>query len=276
MRLSRVNPYCPTFFSIEASMALLNVANAVEAFWEERAKGVYFPPAWSGKLSIDEAYKVQLGLIAKRASAGQRQVGWKVGLTSTAIQEQFRVHEPVFGCLLSEGVKQSGHAFKHGALIKPGFENEVCVRLGRDLAAGSVRLEDVRGAVEVCYPALEITETRGDFTADLPLALADNAQQKAIVLGAPQRYSPELNLASIGVRVEIDGKEVAIGKGDAVLGDPLNSVVWLAEKLSAFGRRLKAGELIMTGSFTRQFPIAKGERIRAEFERLGDVEANFS
>ncbi|HEY6335296.1 MAG TPA: fumarylacetoacetate hydrolase family protein [Alphaproteobacteria bacterium] len=257
-------------------MALLNVANAVEAFWQERAKGVYYPPEWSGKLSIDEAYKIQLGLIAKRASTGQRQVGWKVGLTSTAIQEQFRVHEPVFGCLLGEGVKQSGHTFKHGALIKPGFENEVCVRLGRDLAAGGVRLEDVRGAVETCYPALEITETRGDFTADLPLALADNAQQKAIVLGAPHRYSPDLDLASIGVRVEIDGKEVATGKGDAVLGDPLNSVVWLAEKLSAFGRRLKAGELIMTGSLTRQFPIARGERIRAEFERLGAVEANFS
>ncbi|HYB08928.1 MAG TPA: fumarylacetoacetate hydrolase family protein [Alphaproteobacteria bacterium] len=257
-------------------MALLNVANAVEAFWQERAKGVYFPPAWSGKLSIDEAYKIQLGLIAKRAAAGERQVGWKVGLTATAIQEQFRVHEPVFGCLLGEGVKQSGHAFNHGTLIKPGFENEVCVRLGRDLTASRVRLEDVRQAIETCYPALEITETRGDFTADLPLALADNAQQKAVVLGAAVRYSPELDLAAIAVQIVINGKEVASGKGDAVLGNPLNSVVWLAEKLSTFGRRLKAGDLIMTGSFTRQFPIAKGERIRTEFERLGAVEANFT
>ena len=257
-------------------MALLNIANAVESFWEERARGIYFPPAWRGKLSVDEAYKVQLGLIAKRISAGARQVGWKVGLTSQAIQEQFRVHEPVFGCLLGEGVKQSGHVFSHATLIKPGFENEVCIRLGRDLAGPKISLVDARQAAEVCYPAFEITETRGDFTADLPLALADNAQQKAIVLGAPHRFTQELDLASLGVRVEINGQEMATGKGDAVLGNPLNSIVWLAQKLSALGRRLKAGELIMTGSFTRQFPVDKGDKIRADFGRLGPVEASFA
>jgi len=257
-------------------MALLNIANAVESFWEERARGIYFPTVWRGKLSVDEAYKVQLGLIAKRISAGARQVGWKVGLTAHAIQEQFRVHEPVFGCLLSEGVTQSGHVFDHAALVKPGFENEVCIRLARDLAGPNVSLEDARWAAEVCYAAFEITETRGDFAADLPLAIADNVQQKAIVLGAPRRLTQDLDLAALGVRVEINGREVATGKGDAVLGNPLNSIAWLTEKLSAFGRRLKAGELIMTGSFTRQFPINKGDKIRADFGSLGPVEASFA
>src|SRR2546428_74315 len=107
------------------------------------------------------------------------------------------------------------------------------------------------------------------------LALADNAQQKFFVLGAPVRLAEDLDLSAIGVRVSVNGAEVGAGRGEAVLGHPLRSVAWLAGKLGAYGRGLKAGDHIMTGSFTRQFPIARGDRIRTEFERVGAVEAAF-
>jgi 2-keto-4-pentenoate hydratase len=253
----------------------LDIAAAITEFWRERDRGVFFPPAWSGRLSLDEAYRIQLGLMVLREATGERQIGWKVGLTAEAIQRQFGVHEPVFGCLLAEGLKSSGEEFRHAELIKPGFENEICVRLSRDLAGPEVDTAVVRRAIDVCYPAFEIIETRGDFTNDLPLALADNAQQKAFVLGRGTRFSADIELAAIGVKVEIDGEEVATGRGDAVLGNPLNSLVWLAGKLHGFGRGLKAGELVMTGSLTRQFALAEGARVRASFERLGEVEASF-
>ncbi|HLI11125.1 MAG TPA: fumarylacetoacetate hydrolase family protein [Alphaproteobacteria bacterium] len=252
---------------------------AIEAvlddFWRARQDGVYFPPAYNGELTFDDAYRIQLGLIARREAAGERQVGWKVGLTAKTIQDQFRVHEPVFGCLLAEGVKGNGAVFACGELIKPGFENEICMRLGRDLTDPHIDAATARRAIESCHPAFEITETRGDFTAELALAIADNVQQKAIVLGPATRMSGDLDLAAIGVRVEINGEEVAAGKGDAVLGDPVNSVVWLAKKLAQFGRGLKAGDLVMTGSFTRQFLLHPGDRIRARFDRLGEVAAEF-
>ena len=255
-------------------MTAFDIDETVEAFWRERQRGVYFPPSFSGKLTLDQAYRVQLALIARREGAGERHVGWKVGLTAKPIQEQFRVHEPVFGCLLREGVRSSGHLFNHGELIAPGFENEICMRLGARLAGDGVTLDAARGAVAACYPALEIIETRGDFTKDLPLALADNAQQKAIVLG---RATPlaDLDLTTLGVRVEINGREVATGTGAAVLGNPLRSLVWLAAKLAEFGRSLEPGELVMTGSFTRQFPLAAGDHVRSTFDTLGWVEARF-
>jgi 2-keto-4-pentenoate hydratase len=65
---------------------------------------------------------------------------------------------------------------------------------------------------------------------------------------------------------------VARGLGAAVGGDPLNSVVWLARKLGEFGLALRAGDVIMTGSLTPQFPLAPGDRARAEFAGLGAVE----
>jgi 2-keto-4-pentenoate hydratase len=153
-------------------------------------------------------------------------------------------------------------------LIAPGFENELCMRLRVDLS-GTVGLDEARAAIDVVYPSLEIIETRGPFTEQIALALADNAQQKTVILGSPAVLPADLR--AIEARVSINGRLVATGTGDAVLGNPLNSVVWLAAKLGAYGRGLKAGEIVMTGSFTRQFPIAAGDTIETVFSGLGAV-----
>ena len=73
---------------------------AIESFWQARRRGEYFPREWFDRLNLDEVYRIQLGLIGRRVAAGERQIGWKVGLTAKAIQEQFGFHEPVFGCVL--------------------------------------------------------------------------------------------------------------------------------------------------------------------------------
>jgi 2-keto-4-pentenoate hydratase len=243
-----------------------DAAAAIASFWAARDRGEWFPAAWNDRLSNDQAYQVLFGLMARRIAAGERQIGWKVGLTSKAIQQQFNVHEPVFGCILES--RPSGHVFASADLISPGFENELCLRLGQDLA-GTITRDEARAAIDAVYPALEIIETRGDLTRQLALALADNAQQKTVILGDPVALPADLE--TIAVRVIINGEVAATGSGDAVLGNPLNSVVWLAAKLGEFGRSLKAGEIIMSGSFTRQFPIHPGDTIRAEFSGVGGV-----
>ena len=194
------------------------LAQAVEEFWTARGRGVYFPPTWADRLDLDDAYRIQLALVSRRCAEDMSHVGWKVGLTAKPIQEQFKVHEPVFGCLLSEGRIASGHVFRHDELIAPGFENEICVVLGRDLVGAKLGIDDVARAVDRCHPALEIIETRGDLTRQLALALADNAQQKFFVLGPPVRPADDLDLSAIGVRVLVNGVEVGRGRGEAVLG----------------------------------------------------------
>ena len=243
----------------------------IEAFWQARQHGVYFPPAYFGKLTIEQSYAIQLGLIERRRAAGERQIGWKVGLTSPAIQQQFGFHEPVFGCVLDS--QPSGHVFAPTELIAPGFENELCMRLRVDLS-GTVTMDQARAAIDVVYPALEIIETRGPFTEQIALALADNAQQKTVILGSPSALPADLT--AIEAHVSINGQPVATGTGDAVLGNPLNSIVWLASKLGLYGRGLKAGEIVMTGSFTRQFPIAPGDKIETVFSGLGAVATEMS
>jgi 2-keto-4-pentenoate hydratase len=248
------------------------IAAAVSEIEAAQAHGDYFPKAWFDRLTLDDAYRILLALVGRRPGAGARRIGWKVGLTAPAIQRQFGVHEPVFACLLAEGLAQSGRIFRGDALIKPGFENELCIVLGRDLSAEVTRAE-VAAAVARVHPAFEIIETRGDFTGQLALALTDNAQQKAFVLGPPVSRDALPELAAATVRVRINGALVATATGDAVLGHPYNAVAWLAAKLAQFGERVRAGDYILSGSFTRQFPLARGDRIEAAFDGIGKVAA---
>ncbi len=241
---------------------------AIDAFWMARARGEYFPPEWFDRLTLDEAYRIQLGLIARRCAADERQIGWKVGLTAAPIQQQFGFHEPVFGCILDS--LPSGHQFRRDELIRPGFEPELCLRVNQELS-GEITMATARDAIDMVYPSLEIIETRGDLSAQIAVAMADNVQQKAIILGKPVPLGG-LALSEVEAAIQINGNIVATGRGDAVLGNPLNSVIWLARKLTEFGRVIRAGDLIMSGSFTRQFPIMSGDHVHAEFTGVGVVQ----
>ena len=246
----------------------INLETGVDDFWSARARGEFFPQAYFDRLTLDDAYRIQLALIDRRVAAGERQIGWKVGLTAKVIQEQFGFHEPVFGCILE--TQPTGHVFGASELIRPGFETELCVRLGRGLE-GDVTLEQVRAAIDVIQPSFEIVETRGDVK-QISVALADNAQQRSVVVGPPVRLAPTLALELVTARVQLNGQEVASGLGSAVLDNPLNSITWLAGKLAQYGRHLRPGDIIMTGSFVRQFPLSAGDVAAAEFSGIGRVE----
>src|SRR6201991_2890868 len=109
----------------------IDITAAVEDFWIARARGEFFPQSYIDRLTLDEAYRIQLALIERRVAAGERQIGWKVGLTSKAIQNQFGFHEPIFACLLE--TQPSGYVFASTELINPGIETEICVRLANGL-----------------------------------------------------------------------------------------------------------------------------------------------
>ena len=247
---------------------------AIEEFWGARGRGVWFPPAWADRLDLDDAYRIQLALVDRRCTGGVSQVGWKVGLTAKAIQDQFKVHEPVFGCLLSEGRVESGRVFRHDDLIQPGFENEICITLGTPLRGPGITFDQARAAISEIAPALEIVEKRGNFSADLPLTMADNAQQKAFVTGTPIPLG-DIDLSRAAVTVYVDDAVRDQASGAEVMGNPINSIVWLANKLAEFGRVLDAGHRVISGSFTRQYPLDGPARVRSVFEPVGVVEAVF-
>lgn len=253
----------------------MSVDQTIDAFWECARRGIHAPPEWKGRLSREEAYRVQLGMLERYVRHGDRHAGWKVGLTAKAMQAQQGVHEPVFGFLLASGERPSGTRFLYADLIRPGFENELCLTVGRTLRGPGITTEQAAAALSGMAPALEIIERRGDFAGDLNLALADNAQQKAFVTGPSAAVAPGFDLAAVSVDVIVNGTHSERAMGSEVLGTPAASVAWLANKLAEFGLSLEAGMRVMSGSFTRQYELKPGDRIEARFDPVGTAAADF-
>ncbi len=257
-------------------MSTFSPEQIIDSFWRHRQEGVHFPPEWYDALTLDQAYLVQLGVLDRLLAEGAQQAGWKVGLTSQAIRGQFRVQEPVFGYVLGSVVHADGVTLAFDQLTRPAFENEICMTLASGLTGPGVDEAQALAAVASLHPALEIVEHRGPFTEQLAVALADNVQQKGVVLGPETRpVPPALDLTTIGVEVSINGVRAAEGVSAAVMGSPICSLVWLADKLAQYGRRLEPGQLIMTGSLTQQFPVSQGDVVSASFTVLGGVTASF-
>ena len=253
-------------------MTITDIGQVVDEFWAERQRGVHYPPQWFDRLDLDTAARVQLGLLERELAAGERHAGWKVGLTAAAIREQFSVHEPVFGYLLQGRRHATGAVLDAAGIVQPGIENEICLRLGQPLQGPGVDFEAARAAIDAVAPAFEVTETRGDFTAQLAVSVADNVQQYGFVVGEWVPHDGGLDLSAVAAQVEINGEPVASATSAAVMGSPVHSLVWLANKLAAFDRRLEAGDQITAGSLTRQFLLQPGDRVHARYGGIGEVE----
>jgi 2-keto-4-pentenoate hydratase len=250
---------------------------AGKLLWESAQQGLYYPYALQGRLTMEQAYQVQLDVLARCLAAGEIQSGWKIGLTADAVRTLFRSRTPVFGYLLSSSGEESGHTFDFDQVLSPSIEAELCFILAKDVHGPHITAETVVQAVGAVCPAFEILERRGDMAADLPLGVADNVSQWAYVLGKPLRpYPRALELGNVRMELKRNGETVARGLGREVIDNPLHSIAWLANTLAAHGRWLEAGQLILTGSFNRPIPISKGDRWEASFSGIGTVTCSFA
>jgi 2-keto-4-pentenoate hydratase len=206
---------------------------------------------------------------------GRSLTGFKVGLTSAAMQEQMGVGEPDFGILLTDMAIPDGGVLRLADFVQPRVEAEVALVLGTDLGRGCTAA-DVSAATAAVVPALEIIDSRiRDWQLTLADTVADNASSGAYVLGNPT--GPDgLDLPAVEVIVEVNGSEQARGLGSAALGGPLAAAAWLAGRLGDLGETLRAGSVILTGSLHASLPLQPGDDIRADFGALGAVRLRVS
>jgi 2-keto-4-pentenoate hydratase len=254
----------------------MTVDEAVEIMWQSAQQGIYYPEDLHGQLTLDEAYQVQLGVLARIVGTGKQQAGWKIGLTAESIRSMYDVKAPVFGYLLASRHFPSGHSFRHADLRKPAIESELCFTLKQRLQGPGVTSEQVLAAVGAVAPAFEIVDLRGNMGADLPLGVADNVSQWAYVTGAAiQPYPDNLDLGQVAVEVTQNGATVMQGRGADVIDHQLQSIAWLVNRLAAYDTAIEAGQHIMTGSFTKPLPVNPGDYWETRFSSVGSVSTTF-
>jgi 2-keto-4-pentenoate hydratase len=227
-------------------------------------------------LSVDDAYAVQLIQVRRRVADGAAVAGYKVGLTSAAMQEQMGVFEPDFGHLLTDMVYPADAPVPAARFRQPRAEPEVALILERGLAGPGLSVADVMSATGYVLPAIEIIDSRiTDWKIGLVDTVADNASSGGLVLGQSPVRPGGRDLSLAGCVFRRNGRIAGTGAGAAVLGSPWHAATWLANTLTARGAELAAGSIILTGSITASVPVAAGDAVTVTIDGLGSVTAVF-
>ncbi|HUB38326.1 MAG TPA: 2-keto-4-pentenoate hydratase [Streptosporangiaceae bacterium] len=229
-----------------------------------------------GTLTIDDAYAIQQIQIRTRIGAGAGIAGFKVGLTSEPMRQQFGVNEPDFGHLLTDMAYLADASVPVSNFLQPRAEPEIALVLGRPLRGPRVTVTDVAAATSAVVPAIEIIDSRiAEWKISLLDTVADNASSGGFVVGQSPVPLANIDLSLTGCVLRRNGRIAATGAGAAVLGSPLHAAAWLANELLSRGAQLEPGHVILTGSVTAAIPVAAGDAVTASFDRLGSVTAVF-
>ncbi len=227
------------------------------------------------ELTLDDAYRIQDGLVALQIAAGLHPFGIKVGSTSASAQRRFKTTEPAIGTLFLQRQVANGGTCAIERLIAPRIECEIAVRMGADLKGPGVSPEAAEAAFGSLMGAFEIIDSRTrDWRIKGVELVADNAVNAGFVLG-PEKPARGLDAAGVSVMFGRDGDKPTYGSGASVLGGPKFVIAWLANWLGARGKTLKAGTVVLTGSLSEILTAGKGDRFTAEFTPLGEVEVRF-
>src|SRR6201986_4596056 len=235
-------------------------------------------PLTAGHPEIDvvDAYEIQLINIRQRVAEGARVVGHKVGLSSLAMQQMMGVDEPDYGHLLNEMQVFEDTPVAAADYLYPGVEVEVGFILAHDLPGATCTEEDVLEATEALVPSIELIDTRiTDWKIALCDTIADNASSAGFVLGEARVSPSDIDAKAVDAVLKRNGEVIAEGRSDAVLGNPVTAVAWLARKVDQFGVRLKAGDIVLPGSCTRAIDARPGDDFVATFDGLGSVHLAF-
>ncbi|MCU1546743.1 MAG: 2-keto-4-pentenoate hydratase [Homoserinimonas sp.] len=228
-------------------------------------------------LTVEGAYAVQMHQVTQWKRTGRQVIGYKVGLTSKAMQQQLGVDQPDFGHLFDDMMLDAAAPVSLDRYIAPRIEPEISFVLSKSLRGPGLTIDEVADAVDHAVISLEIIDSRiAEWKITLADTIADNASSGAVLTGSGTAVLGSIDLGALPVTMQHNGIVVGQGVGAAVLGNPLEGVLWLANTLGELGQTLEAGSLIMAGSITAAVSIRPGDTVRATFGQMGDIEVTFS
>lgn len=222
--------------------------------------------------SVEDAYAIQMMQVASWVAEGQAIVGHKMGLSSPAAQAQMCMDRPDVGQLLTDMFYPENYPISIDRYISPRIAPEVAFVLGRPLVGPGVTVAHALRAVDFVVPALEIVDSRfKPWGITIVDAIADNASSGGVVLGGRPSLLREVELDRSVVELSLNGESIFSGLGGAVLGSPINALVWLANTLGKRGTVLEEGQVVLPGSPTKASCLLPGDAIEATFGGMGSV-----
>ena len=222
---------------------------------------------------ITDAYAIGQLVTEAKVAAGRVVKGHKVGLTSKAMRSTTGATEPDYGTIFDDWFLDEGTQVSMSTMNRPLVEVERGFVLGRDLGGPSVNAVDVMRSTEYVLPAIEVVDSRFSRRGAPGVvdSIADAASCGFIMVGGNPASLDDVDVRHLGAALYKNGVVEESGTAAAVMGNPMNSVAWLARKLDEFGVRMEAGHTILSGSFVKAHPMEVGDTFVADFGPLGQI-----
>jgi 2-keto-4-pentenoate hydratase len=247
---------------------LSRLARILDEAWVG-ATTVAAPSKLEPGLTTDEAYAIQDLIIDRRVISGRRRAGWKMGLTTSLPPTT-----PIVGILLDDMIVPSKSDLSLATMVAPLVEAELVVRIGETIDRAKTVAELERGPHEV-GAGIEVIDYRTVDSSGEVDWIADNSTVAYAVVGALVPTT-EVRAAEIEAFLSCDGRPLASGRGDQVMGNPLAAVAWLSQHAIDRGHPLQRGDVILTGSLTGHHVVpAREVEFTADFGTLGSVAVRF-
>jgi 2-oxo-hept-3-ene-1,7-dioate hydratase/2-keto-4-pentenoate hydratase len=222
---------------------------------------------------IEDAYRIAMEVRDLKLATGRRVKGHKIGFTSKAMRSLVGATEPDYGFLYDDWFAAENSVVPRARMNRPLVEQELAFVMGSRLTGPSVNAADVIRATDFVLPALEVVDTRFNRRGKTLLvdSISDAASCGFVVLGGNPARLADIDIRRVSGSLAINGDIMETGTAAAVMGNPINAVAWLANKLAEFDVVMEPGDVILSGSFIKAVPFDAGDSILALFDQLGEV-----
>ena len=145
--------------------------------------------------------------------------------------------------------------------------------LGKDVARGASR-EAAANAIAGLAPAIELVDL-ADEADDVAAILSGNVYHRHVILG-PRDNARGGSVEGYSGTVLQNGEPVAaVAELQATTGDYVELVRHVADLLAAFGERLAAGQVIITGAVVPPLPVQPGGSVAFKLHTGAEASVRF-
>ena len=234
-------------------------------------------------MNMDDAYAIQSAWVNRKIEHdGRKVIGYKIGLTSRAMQRVMKIDTPDYGVLLDDMLFPDKAEIKVANFLDPQIEVELAFVLKERLFGENVTPEQVMAATDYVIPSFELIAARSyrvhpktGYTRTVYDTISDNAPNAGIIMGGRKVTPKEVDLRWCGAIVKLNGVIEQTGLAAAVLDHPANGICWIAKRFAPHGIALEPGQILLSGSFTAPIKVKTGDQVTAEYGDLGDISVKF-
>jgi 2-keto-4-pentenoate hydratase len=256
--------------------------NLIEKF-AENFFNTFYKGSWNDKIqypisdmSIQESYIVQDLVAKKKIARGERTVGYKVGCTSSAIQSQFGLNEPILGRLFWPHIFDDKKELNWKRFTNCAIEPEMVLKIGKDLKGENLSDEVLINAIEYISPGIEIHNYKFWLTPPtLQELVCSNGIHAGLVVGDVKISPGSLSFESEWFKVYEGDKIITKAKASEIMGGPLHSLRWLIGKLTKRNEILRSGSYVIPGSPVELININEDTKLSIFIEKVGKAVAYF-